>query len=86
MTYQTDEKDLNNLREYLVGVIKLRENVRIPTTHIPSNFLTAAPTNFNQEYLACHCHISNFESDFFLRERDFINPSPMRRPIAKNQA
>ena len=43
------------------------------------------PTNFNQEYLVCHCHISKFDSDFFLRERGFINPSPTRRPIAKNQ-
>ena len=32
-----------------------------------------------------HCHISNFDSDFFLRERGFINPSPTRHPIAKNR-
>ena len=52
--------------------------------HRPSNFLNAAPPNFNRKYLACRCHISNFESDFFLRERNFIIPCPTRRPIAKN--
>ncbi len=60
-----------------------RKKFRIPTQR-PSNFVNAAPPNFNQKYLTCHCHISNFESDFFLWERDFIIPCPTHHPIAKN--
>ena len=53
--------------------------------HRPSNMENTSPPNFNPKYLACHCHISNFKSDFFLQERSFIIPCPPRHPIAKNQ-
>jgi hypothetical protein len=42
--------------------------------------------NSIEDTLPGHCHISDIDSDFFLRERGFINPSPMRRPSLKIEA
>ncbi len=61
-------------------------NFRIPV-HRPSNFVIATPSNFNREYLACHCHISNLKSDFFVRERDLsLTPPPCAAQSLKNDS
>ncbi len=70
------------LTQYITSFI-IGKNFSMPT-HRPSNFSMQLRRKSIKDTLPGHCHISNFDSDFFLRERGFINPSPTRRLIAKN--